>query len=96
MRLIDANKLIDAINKSWEPTQDSLDREGLYDIIKSMPTAKDYSKIIIKPDPILDIGEDGKQYQKENEKYDLVYKCKTCGDEIFLTNYCSNCSQKLR
>jgi hypothetical protein len=60
-------------------------------------------EMVLEPEPVMvdewdcDTNElTGKQFQEQNEKYDYIYNCNSCGAKIFLDNYCSNCGQRLR
>ena len=60
-------------------------------------------EIILEPEPVMEDEWDcdsneltGKQFQIQNERYDYIYKCKSCDSEIFMDNYCRVCGQRLR
>jgi hypothetical protein len=58
---------------------------------------------VLKPEPILEKEWDwykeeftGKLVPTTYERNEELYRCMTCGMEIFMDNYCSKCGQKLR
>lgn len=58
---------------------------------------------VLEPEPIMEDEWDcdsneltGKQFQIQDERYDYAYKCISCGEKMFIDNYCSKCGQKLR
>jgi hypothetical protein len=56
-------------------------------------------EIPMTPDPVMEDDYDNytdEKYHLQNERYDYMYKCKSCGGVIFMDNYCSKCGQKLK
>lgn len=51
---------------------------------------------IMPPEPVMDQLDEGGEFQIMTERYDVIYKCVCCGEEIFMDNYCSKCGQRIK